>query len=93
MKTVKNIVTGEVKRLSEEKAIVMTRGNEWLFCPKSDWKKIEKGQMVSYEISSEKFLERLDANMAPDDLKTIMFTGKPSNPKVKKSGKNKGEVK
>lgn len=86
MKTVKNIVTGEVKRLSDEKAIVMTRGNEWLFCPKSDWKKIEKGQTIG--VSAMGIGETV--GISSGELNVVVAK---SNPKVKKSGKNKGEVK
>lgn len=38
MKCVKNVETGEVKRLSEEMATFRVNSGLWKFCPKKEWK-------------------------------------------------------
>jgi hypothetical protein len=39
MKTIKNILNAEVKRVSDDKAEEMTKEG-WDYCPKSEWKKL-----------------------------------------------------
>lgn len=38
MKTIRNNITAEVKRVSEEMATSRVSTGRWSFCPKGDWK-------------------------------------------------------
>jgi hypothetical protein len=38
MKCIRNINTKEVRRVSNEQAERQVSTNNWMFCPKSDWK-------------------------------------------------------
>lgn len=40
MKTIKNILTEEIKRVPDKKAFQMVSNKGWSFCPKKEWKAI-----------------------------------------------------
>lgn len=55
MKTIKNTKTGEIKRLDDKKAQLLTTPSAaylgWVYCPKSEWKSNKSTTTV--EVSSE----------------------------------------
>jgi hypothetical protein len=42
MKTIKNLVSNEIKRVEDKTAMNLVDNKIWKYVPKSDWKKIRK---------------------------------------------------
>jgi hypothetical protein len=55
MKTLKHLQTGEIRRVDDKKADVLTTGNnpKWGFSPKSEWKEYRKSNVVVTETQEE----------------------------------------
>lgn len=55
MKTLKHVQTGEIRRIDDKKAEILTTGNnpKWVFTPKSEWKEYRKSNVVIVETQEE----------------------------------------
>ena len=83
MKCVKSNETGHVRRMDDEKAVLVVKLGGWKFCPKSEWKTQERKTVVSVNTG----------NVTKEQAVAFVTTLVKTNTKVKKSGKNKGETK
>ena len=95
MKCVKNIVTDQVKRISDDDAYKLVSKGDWAWCPKKEWKNNVRGPVKTKAPGKKaaKEVEMDEYGLPMKKVKKAKSEGKGQSKYQQKKGKEeKGEV-